>query len=292
MLQFGYNVANYKIASLFSIENCLYNINTLGSHKLSVYNNKLYQKLLLKSIFNPNHDCVIPLKIYQTWHTKDLPPLMKRCTKLLKKANPEFEYYLYDDNDCIEFIKNNFDPEVLWAFNQLIPGAYKADLWRYCILYINGGVYIDIKYKCINNFKLKSLLNKEYYVLDRYDMTYHEKGIYNGLMVCKPQNPLLLILINMIIYNVKNKIYGYNALYPTGPALFANMYEKYEKIIKSDEFELKYSPDGLYILYNEIAVLEIYSEYRKEASTHQKRSHYEKLWNKRKIYKKKKNRIS
>jgi len=282
MLQFGYNIANQKTASLFSIEACLYNNNPLGSHKLSAYNNKLYQKLLLRSIFNPNHDYVIPLKIYQTWHTKKLPPLMKRCTNLLKKSNPEFEYYLYDDNDCIEFIKNNFDPEVLWAFNQLIPGAYKADLWRYCILYINGGIYLDIKYKCINNFKLKCLLNKEYYVRDRYE---YPKGIYNGLMVCKPKNPLLLILINMIIYNVKNKIYGYNSLSPTGPGLFADMYEKYEKEIKSDDFELIYSSDGLNILYNEIPVLEIYNEYRTESSKYQKISHYGELWRSRKIYK-------
>jgi len=292
MRQFGYNVADHFTSSLFSIENSSFNNNTFGSHKLSVYNNKLYQKLLLRSIFNPTHDIVIPLKIYQTWHTKNLPPLMKRCTNLLKKANPEFEYYLYDDNDCIKFIYNNFDSDVLWAFNQLIPGAYKADLWRYCILYIKGGIYIDIKYNCINKFKLTSLLNKEYYVLDRYDIRYNDKGIYNGLMVCKPQNPLLLILINMIVYNVKNEYYGYSALCPTGPALFANMYEKYVKKINSNDFELKYSSDGMKILYNEIAVLQIYSEYRKEASTHQKRSHYEKLWNKRKIYKKKKNRIS
>lgn len=286
MLQFQYNVADDMTASLFSIESCLYNNSTFGSHKLSVHNNKLYQKLLLKSIFNPNHEYVIPLKIYQTWHTKDLPPLMKRCTNLLKKANPEFEYHLYDDNDCIEFIKNNFNPDVLWAFNQLIPGAYKADLWRYCILYINGGIYLDIKYKCINEFKLISLLNKEHYVLDRYDIYYNsKKGIYNGLMVCKPQNSLLLKLINRIVYNVKNKFYGYNSLNPTGPVLFAYMYEKHVKQINSNDFELKYSINGMNILYNDIPILKLYHEYRYEASKHQKVSHYGKLWEERKIYK-------
>ena len=119
MLQFGYNVADDKTASLFSIETCMYNYNVLGSHKLSVHNDKLYQKLLLKSIFNPNCEKVIPLKIYQTWHTKKLPPLMKECTKLLKKDNPEFEYHLYDDNDCIEFIRNNFDASspILYSLN-------------------------------------------------------------------------------------------------------------------------------------------------------------------------------
>jgi len=286
MLQFGYNVADDQTASLFSIETSMYNDKVLGSHKLYAYNHKLYQKLLLKSMFNPIIKYVIPLKIYQTWYTKDLPPLMKECTKLLKKDNPEFEYYLFDDNDCIEFIKNNFDPDVLWAFKNLIPGAYKADLWRYCVLYINGGIYLDIKYNCINEFKLISLLDKEYYVLDRKMMFFDTKqGIYNGLMVCKPKNPLLLKLINRVVYNVKNKFYGINSLNPTGPLLFAYMYEKYDKKIVEDDFELKYSSNGMNILYNNIPVLELYSEYRDEVSKFQKVSHYGKLWYERKIYK-------
>lgn len=288
MLQFGYNVADINTASLFSIEEYLYNDNVLGSHKLSVYNENLYIKLLLKSIFNSDIDNVIPLKIYQTWHTKEIPKLMKKYAKLLRKQNPEFEYYLYDDNDCIDFLKNYFNPEVLWAFNQLVPGAYKADLWRYCILYINGGIYIDIKYSCINKFKLKCLLDKEYYVLDRYDSNYSNyKGIYNGLMVCKPKNPILLESINNIVINVKNNFYGINSLHPTGPLLYADMYEKYITKIDDDDFELKYSPDGMKILYNKIPVLKIYDEYRTESSFNQKVSHYGKLWKERKIYKNK-----
>jgi mannosyltransferase OCH1-like enzyme len=286
MLQFGYNVADAHTASLFSIENSMYNNDVLGSHKLSVYNEILYQKLLLKSIFNPIFEYDIPLKIYQTWHTKELPPIMKKYTSLLQRDNPEFEYYLYDDNDCVEFIKNNFDKDVLWAFENLIPGAYKADLWRYCVLYINGGIYIDIKYQCINEFKLKSLLDKEYYVLDRYDVFYDsKKGIYNGLMVCKPNNPFLLKLIKRVVYNVKNKFYGYNSLNPTGPVLVAYMYEKYIKKIDPRDFELRYSPNGMNILYNDIPILQLYSEYRSETFKFQKVSHYGELWNERKIYK-------
>jgi mannosyltransferase OCH1-like enzyme len=93
-------------------------------------------------------NAVIPLNIYQTWHTKNLPTKMQENVNCLKRQNPEFKYYLYDDYDCREFIKKNFDKDVLNAFDTLIPGAYKADLWRYCILYKNGGIYLDINFKC------------------------------------------------------------------------------------------------------------------------------------------------
>ena len=38
----------------------------------------------LKRYYNP----VIPLNIYQTWHTKDLPPLMKNAVNKIIYNNP------------------------------------------------------------------------------------------------------------------------------------------------------------------------------------------------------------
>ena len=46
--------------------------------------------------FKPFYNSVIPLKIYQTWYTKDLPPKMQECVDKKKRENPEFEYNLYD----------------------------------------------------------------------------------------------------------------------------------------------------------------------------------------------------
>ena len=77
----------------------------------------------------PNYRSVIPLKIFQTWHTKNLPPKMEDAVKRIKIANPGFDHHLFDDDDCREFIKNNYPPIVLETFDKLIPGAYKADLW-------------------------------------------------------------------------------------------------------------------------------------------------------------------
>ena len=105
-----------------------------------------------------NFENQIPLHIYQTWHTKDLlPPKMRKCVEKLKTDNPEFEHHLYDNKECHHFIKTNFDKRVLNAFNKLKPGAFKADLWRYCILYKKGGIYLDIKYQCEPKFKLIDL---------------------------------------------------------------------------------------------------------------------------------------
>ncbi len=143
-------------------------INSLKLQQMRILNYKRSKKA--------EYNSVIPLKIYQTWHSKDLPTRMKQSVERLKARHPRFEHFLFDDNDCREFIAKNFDNNVLKAFDSLIPGAYKADLWRYCILYKNGGIYLDIKYDCINSFRFIELTEKEHWVLD-----INGNNIYNAL---------------------------------------------------------------------------------------------------------------
>ena len=121
----------------------------------------------------------IPLQIWQTYETKNLPPNLHKCVNMLKEKHPDFQHYLFDDTDRREFIKNNYPDEVLCAYDALIPGAYKADLWRLCVLYIHGGIYMDIKLQFENNFTLYDFINKEYFVRDG------EKSVYNAFMVVK-----------------------------------------------------------------------------------------------------------
>jgi len=92
----------------------------------------------------------IPMIIFQSWHSQHLPPKMYKCVKKLKHENPEFLYFLFDDAACRELIKTHFHKSVVDAFDKLIPGQYKCDLWKYCVLYVYGGVYLDMKYQCIN----------------------------------------------------------------------------------------------------------------------------------------------
>jgi mannosyltransferase OCH1-like enzyme len=234
----------------------------------------------LNKTYPTDSERVIPCNIYQTWHTKDLPPLMNKHVQHIIKSHPRFTHYLYDDNDCREFIKMNYNSDVLFAFDNLIPGAYKADLWRYCILYKNGGIYMDIKYTCINSFKLLELTRKEHFVLD-----VGGHNIYNALMSMKPGNSILLNCINQIVSNVKNKYYGGCCLSPTGPAMLASFLNNndYNNIILQHMFD-KVNNKKL-ILMNNIPILKMYEGYYEEQDRYKKVHHYGHLWNIRQVYK-------
>ena len=257
------------------IQNVYYKKDLAKDSLYNEYKKKIKIPYPLKENYNP----VIPLNIYQTWHTKKLTPKMFETTNLIKNLNPRFNYQLFDDNDCREFIKNNFEPDVLHAFDSLIPGAYKADLWRYCILYKNGGIYLDIKYRPLNNFRFITMTESEHWVLDADNF-----GIYNALMVCKPRNEILLKAINKIIENVKNKYYGTHCLEPTGPMLLSSFFSTNEKL----KFDMKHSWvlsfENRFIHFNNYIILKSYPGYLKEHSNNKKVEYYGTLWKTRKIY--------
>jgi mannosyltransferase OCH1-like enzyme len=218
---------------------------------------------------------IIPLHVYMTWKTTQMPPLMHKNFVQLCKENPEFQFHLYDDTACSDFIKNHFPPEVLEAYDGLIPGAYKADLWRLCILYINGGIYMDIKLECIGGFRLYEVVDKEHYVLDRPKDTLH---IYNAFMVSKAVSPFLKAGIYKIVQNVKQKYYGKWILSPTGPDMLGQIASHFPINIDMI-YPIRFND---HIMYENHLVLRNYKGYRNEQLRVQK--HYSELWYNKSIY--------
>jgi len=250
---------------------------------------QIIQKQNFKLFYNKKFESVIPLKIYQAWHSNDIPNYLIKCINNIQNNNPEFEYFLYNDNSCREFIKNNFEKEVLDAYDSLIPYAFKIDLWRYCVLYKNGGIYLDIKYFCINNFKFKYLTDKEYFCRD---LKISGEGIYNALIICKPNNEIMLKCIMQIVENVKNNYYGNKCLEPTGPLMIKKFISN--KDINNLDLSLNFNKKNknyVYVSYNNLPILCYLSNiYRQEQKKYQK--HYSILWSKKNIYKNKNNNSS
>lgn len=161
-----------------------------------------------------------------------------------------------------------------------MPGAYKADLWRYCVLYKLGGIYIDIKYKPLNNFKFINLTEKEHWVLDM-----DKNGIYNAVMVCLPQNIILKRAIEKVVENVKNRYYGGSSLDPTGPGLLSNLFSSQEKQSFDMYHDFYQNCENRFVFFNKYIIFKSYNGYIEEHGSNQKKEHYSILWNRNKIYK-------
>ena len=222
---------------------------------------------------------VIPQHVYTCWHTKQLPPLMKQNVERMIRDNPEMQIHLYDEHDCRAFISVHFDPPVLQAYDALIPCSYKSDLWRYCVLYIKGGIYVDIKYKTVNGFRFIGLTDKEQFVRDA-----DPRNVYTALLVSRPGNPILLQCIQQIIKNVENKVYGDSPIHPTGPGLLGSFFTQNEKNGMELYHGAEWHINKFYIVYRDRIILEFYDHYRAEQQKFQKNKRYIDLWIDKAIY--------
>jgi len=229
----------------------------------------------------------VPLVIYQSWHKNSVPAKMKETIYKLIKMNPEFDYYLYSDQQSSKYIQENFEKDVVDAFNLLKPGAYKSDLWRYCILYKKGGVYLDIKYCTLKPLVHVIQDNPITYVYDRKFACSHLKdprGFYNGFMISPPNNSIFKLCIDDIVNSCKMRLYKKSDLDITGPCLLGSIVNKY-----SPNYESRFRYDELadrqcVIYYNEEKFLLGYPEYRAEQAKFQKSAHYGPVWVNRDVY--------
>ena len=149
---------------------------------------------------------MIPKNIIQTHATNNLPNAMEKAMESWKVLNPKYSYVFFDNEMCLNFIKEHFNSDVVTSFNCLVPGAFKADLFRYCFLYVNGGVYVDVDNVCL--VPLDDFLNEDDSFVSVKDNSFGNQGlIYNSFIACEKDNPVIKKTIDLIVYNTLNNVY-------------------------------------------------------------------------------------
>ena len=176
---------------------------------------------------------LIPKKIFQTFKTAELPEGMEHAQQTWAVKN--FVYNFYDDKQCLEFIKQHFTHKEVNAFIDLVPGAFKADLFRLCALYIYGGVYSDIDTVLLED--LGELLNENVNLIVCRDDPMAKKWLWNGFIATTPRHPALKIAIQKIISNVESKEERFYLEY-TGPAMFGKAINQYLGRDTEQDFKL------------------------------------------------------
>lgn len=88
----------------------------------------------------------IPKIVHQTYFTKKLPKEIQDNINKLQELNSDWVFKTYDDADIEQYIRLHY-PMLIPTFQKINPiyGVAKADLFRYLVIYNEGGVYLDIK---------------------------------------------------------------------------------------------------------------------------------------------------
>ena len=188
----------------------------------------------------------IPKIIMQTNRADFVPPGMRRAMLSILQLNPEYEYYYVSDRRVREFIATNFDARTLAAFDAVVPGAFKADLFRYCWLYKMGGVYLDADMEA-GPQPLSRLIRStdEFVSADDCDNSY----MYNAFMACTPGHPFIALALETTVKHITDRDYQSDPLQITGPAMLQKLVAEYlganvgramEGLYKDNTFRLVY----------------------------------------------------
>lgn len=90
----------------------------------------------------------IPKVVHQTYtEWAAVPPEIKDNIARMQRENPDWTSRFYSHEDAIAFVKHHYGRRILTYFLRLNEdyGPARADLFRYLLIYAQGGLYMDIK---------------------------------------------------------------------------------------------------------------------------------------------------
>jgi hypothetical protein len=138
--------------------------------------------------------------------------------------DPEFEYHVFNDSGMAASVKLIDDELKLKAnisgawesWNRLRPWAYRVDLWRYMILWSEGGIYLDAKLQSVVSITSWAALAENETLASCNDLRGNwasaKRGsiqnLWNAMLSAKKGSPFLLEAIRLIIRNVMHHSYG------------------------------------------------------------------------------------
>jgi mannosyltransferase OCH1-like enzyme len=262
----------------------IFNLNLFTYKKLPKRTKNVLYKTLSNTIkiFRTNYDLIIDKEMY------------KNCHEEWFRLNNNIEMLWFNNYDCDKFMKTQ-NKRIYNAYKILIPGAFKADLFRLCILYKYGGVYADSQTKPFISIKKMINLAQNCSFISVLDSKFSGGGIHNGFIISKPQHPFLKKCIENILNNVKNKRYTNHMLGVTGPLCLYNSIYSFnnninlglnicdDKSLNFYLFKFSWGPYQ-YIYENNIRLLSKKYSFFTYIYEKLKKTSYEKLWKNKNIY--------
>jgi len=158
----------------------------------------------------------IPKKIHQIWLGSEFPRKYKRWAESWKKYHPDWEYYLWTDE---EVAKLKFEkPEVFYETTNFGP---KSDILRYEVLNRFGGLYVDTDFECFKPFDYLHM-NVDFYAGIIFG---DELETTTSIIASAPGHPIIRKLLKSIDKPVKTD--DHHEIHKiTGPWAFSDAYRE------------------------------------------------------------------
>lgn len=158
----------------------------------------------------------IPKVIYQTFKTCQIPLLTRFYIWRFLKRNKGYRWEFYDDERLDAFMRNSFDERVYKAYSRLQIGAAKADFFRYAVLYIHGGIYLDLDSDILG--RLDHVIRPD----DVAVLAKEKSHIFYAqwALIYDKGHPFLKETIDLMVRNIEENRYPHDVHAMTGPTVY------------------------------------------------------------------------
>lgn len=119
----------------------------IGINGVNLY--YLFKDLYERYTLNTQHESImlkIPKIIHQIWLGSPVPPVYETYMKSWHEKHPDWEYYLWTDEN-VHMLFPLYNQQYYDAAENY---GMKSDILRWELLYRFGGLYVDMDYECLN----------------------------------------------------------------------------------------------------------------------------------------------
>jgi inositol phosphorylceramide mannosyltransferase catalytic subunit len=163
----------------------------------------------------------IPRNIYQTIrHEEDITEELKENFARIRELNGNWTHKVFTTAEQLEYLEANLSPEDFCEIERINPkyGVVFADVFRYLLMYNEGGVYLDSKSTATR--PLDQVLSPDTsFVISQWHnkvgSRYQWAGIYPELdhvpggefqqwaIIAAPKHPFLKAVVKQTLYNIR-----------------------------------------------------------------------------------------
>mmetsp|Transcript_75247 Transcript_75247/g.125478 ORF Transcript_75247/g.125478 Transcript_75247/m.125478 type:complete len:336 (+) Transcript_75247:249-1256(+) len=189
---------------------------------------------LLDTVHWPNcssKSVVVPL-VYHAIAGSREPPYTVHS---IAAANPAYQLNYHNDATASAYIKNRCGMRVAAAFKCLHPAAFRADLFRYCALYAEGGVYVDAD--LVLSRPLAHIYSPCSNLTLGHDWPVFKKVFIYGntskqikILAATPRHRIFRCALDSVVSNVAKRATNVHELAITGPLLFEKCFQYLQKV--------------------------------------------------------------
>jgi uncharacterized protein (DUF1919 family) len=216
------------------------------------------------------------------------------------EANPEYEYVYFNNMKRRAFLRENFDDDVIRAYDMLVAGAFQADIFRIAYLFKKGGCYLD--FKVIARTSLRDIIQHDDDLIMCCDYDKNNSmdrktcmSYLNSVIFTEPNSEKMCRVLQACVNNILNNRHYFEVemlsgrynkiLSMTGPCL---LYEVLQNELNDKQLRLKHViTNNDETQYENFKIVSLETQkciFTKTHRTYAYSNRYDELWSRNEIF--------